>query len=235
MIEENLLDPYGINFDGFSKAQENLWQMISPEHVWLCKDVFPDFENLRQAAAHAGFSIKVESGYRSFERQLSIWNRKAKGELPLLNENGKCFREKAENDESLMRRILLWSALPGASRHHFGTDIDVVDSNAIPKDYNVELTPSECEGMFAPFHAWLSEQIESNKSFGFARVFEKGRGKIQPEPWHLSHLPTARRIQEGFKESTLRKIYEESDLACKESVLSNLPELLENYVYPYFL
>ena len=31
--------------------------------------------------------------------------------------------------------ILLWSALPGASRHHWGTDFDVFDRAAVPPDY----------------------------------------------------------------------------------------------------
>ncbi len=220
-------DPYGKNTEELKK--------VFPEEIWLHGEILPDLEKLRDAAAEAGFLLRIESGFRSFERQLSIWNRKAEGELPLLNERGTLFEEAPFNEKELMYRILLWSALPGASRHHFGTEIDVSDAKAIPKNYEVQLTTAECDGMFAPFHAWLSERIETGKSFGFTRVFVPGRGKIQPEKWHLSHLPTARKIQERFSESALKEIFERSEISCKEAILSEFPVLLQNYVYPYFI
>ena len=46
------------------------------------RDVVPYLEKLSALVASRGFSLRIESAYRSFERQLSIWNRKARGELP---------------------------------------------------------------------------------------------------------------------------------------------------------
>ena len=155
------------------------------------ESVLGPLKELSQKAREAGFEIRVESAYRSFERQLSIWNRKATGQLKLLDANGVPFRELPQDEEVLMRAILLWSALPGGSRHHFGTELDVVDGKSVPAGYEVELTEEECDGMFLPFHQWLSKQIESKNSSGFERVFVPGRGKIQPERWHISHRPSS--------------------------------------------
>lgn len=222
-----LPDPYGTAPRGL--------EPLEPEGLLFAAEAVPSLRCLREAASAAGFELKVESAYRPFERQLSIWNRKAARELPLLDESGAPFTKAFESEEELMRAILLWSAPPGASRHHFGTEIDISDLRATPKGYEVELTPAECDGMFREFHEWLSARIEAGNLFGFERVFVPGRGKVRPEKWHLSHIPTARKIQAAFSATELRRLYERSDLACKGAILSNFEELLEDYVYPYFL
>lgn len=198
------------------------------------KKVLPFYNKLKEILAKDGFRLRMESAYRPFERQLSIWNRKASGELKLLDAQGLPM-ERPQDEEQLMFAILTWSALPGASRHHLGSDLDVVDGNACPEGYEVELTPAECEGMFAPFHNRLSELIESGESAGFKRVFVPGRGKIQPEKWHIAHLPTSRRYLENFSLGRLRQIYEKTNIACKSALLDNLEQLAKDFIYPYFI
>ena len=198
------------------------------------REIVGDLQALAEVATANGFELRVESAYRTFEKQLSIWNRKARGELPLLSETGERM-ERPTDEEELMYAILTWSALPGASRHHLGTDIDVVDGAACPEGYEVQLTPAECEGMFAKFHAFLTAHMEAGTSFGFSRVFVPGRGKIKPEGWHIAHLPTSRKRLEHFSLDVLRNIYERSDMKCKQAVLANLPKLAEEYIYPYFV
>ena len=198
------------------------------------REIVADLQLLVRDATANGFELRLESAYRSFEKQLSIWNRKARGELALLSAAGVPM-ERPKDEEELMYAILTWSALPGASRHHLGTDIDVVDGAACPEGYEVQLTPAECEGMFAKFHAFLTERMVADKAFGFSRVFIPGRGKIRPEGWHIAHLPTSRKRLEHFSLDVLRRIYEQSDMECKRAVLANLPQLAEEYIYPYFV
>ncbi|MDR1759220.1 MAG: M15 family metallopeptidase [Fibrobacter sp.] len=220
------LTPYGIGNKGLTT--------ILPENFIVRETTAEPLKNLRSAALQAGFSIQIESAYRSFERQLSIWNRKAAGELPLLDAAGN-LRARPQNEKEMVEAILTWSALPGASRHHFGTEVDVSDAFAIPEGYQVQLTPEECSGMFAPFHRWLSAQIENETAFGFARVFVPGRGKIQPEEWHLSHLPGAREMQKKIDPQALREIYETTEIFGKDYLIRNLNQLMDDYVYPYFV
>ncbi|NLG38446.1 MAG: M15 family metallopeptidase [Fibrobacter sp.] len=221
------LAPFGLDEEGLVS--------LYPEKLLLRKEAFNALEQLRQLARLFGFEIRVESAYRSFDRQISIWNRKAKRELPLLDERGQLITRSIDDPEELVKTILIWSALPGASRHHFGTDIDIVDASSIPEGYEVQLTPEECNGMFKPFHDWLTREIESGNSFGFERVFIPGRGKIQPEPWHLSYLPAARIFQKEFNLQLLKGLYSETDIACKEVLLDQLDDLAKDYIFPYFL
>ena len=91
------------------------------------RDVVTPFLALQAAAREAGFELAVLSGFRGYERQLSIWNRKAAGELPVLNSEARPLDPATLGDAELAFAILRWSALPGASRHHWGTDLDVYD------------------------------------------------------------------------------------------------------------
>ena len=207
---------------------------IDVEGYKVDKEILYFYNKLKDTLARDGFKLRLESAYRPFERQLSIWNRKAKGELPLLDATG-IPMERPRDEEQLMYAILTWSALPGASRHHLGTDLDVVDGNACPENYEVQLTPAECDGMFAPFHKRLTELMSAGESFGFERVFVPGRGKIQPEKWHIAHLPTSRKYLEHFSLKELRALYEKTDIACKAALLDNLDSLAKDYIYPYFV
>ena len=221
---EDLL-PYGLGKPNLVEAAPG---------YFVDAEILPFLNKLKNGAAEEGFELRIESAYRPFERQLSIWNRKARGELPLLSAEGVPM-ERPQDEEELMYAILTWSALPGASRHHLGTDIDVVDGRACPEGYEVQLTPEECSGMFARFHKFLDERFAAGNAFGFDRVFVPGRGKIRPEGWHIAHLPTSRKRLEHFSLDTLRKIYEGSDMACKKVVLAHLSQLAEEYIYPYFI
>lgn len=118
------------------------------------------------------------SGFRSFEQQLLIWNRKATGQRAVLDSQARPLDIARLSDRELVFAILRWSALPGASRHHWGTDIDVYDEAARPEGYEVDLVPDEVNpgGMFGPLHAWLDDRILTGTSFGFYRPYDLDRG-----------------------------------------------------------
>ena len=125
--------------------------------------------------------------------------------------------------------ILLWSALPGASRHHWGTDIDVIDGRATPPDYRVQLTPQE----FAPGgpYAALAEWMETNAArFGFFRPFRGILSGVQPEPWHFSFAPVAENARRDLCPAVLYKVIDAAPLLGKEQVLSRLDALHARYV-----
>ncbi len=217
---------------GFRSVESS--DFVNVNGYYVDKEVLPFYNKLKESLSVSGFELRLESGYRPFERQLSIWNRKASGELRLLDADGNPM-ERPTDEEQLMFAILTWSALPGASRHHLGSDLDVVDGNACPEGYEVQLTPAECNGMFAPFHKKLTELMDAGEAFGFSRVFVPGRGNIQPEQWHIAHLPTSRKRLENFSLAELRSIYERTDIACKSALLDNLDRLADDYIYPYFI
>ena len=90
------------------------------------------FNDMQVAAAHDGFNLQAASSWRSFERQLAIWNGKWRGERPLLDAASQPIDALQLSDEARLHAILRWSALPGTSRHHWGTDLDIYDPDCLP-------------------------------------------------------------------------------------------------------
>ncbi|SDJ88997.1 M15 family metallopeptidase [Microbulbifer yueqingensis] len=191
------------------------------------------FERLREAAREAGFEPKVVSGFRDFERQRTIWNGKAAGQRPLLDSHGAPLESASLSERELVFAILRWSALPGASRHHWGTDFDVIDAAAVPEDYRPQLTPQEVadEGVFGPFHCWLDERIATGESFGLFRPYGRDRGGVAPERWHLSYAPRARELDELLTPAALRRLWrEQGGLELCDTVCANLDEIYTRFV-----
>ena len=195
-------------------------------------DVIKPFLQLKDDAERAGFDLQVLSGYRSFEKQLSIWNRKATGKLAVLDSDAVPMDIGRLSARELVFAILRWSALPGASRHHWGTDLDVYDEAARPQGYEIELIPEEVEsgGMFGRLHGWLDERIAAAAAFGFFRPYDRDRQGVAPERWHLSHGPTAMTYERRLTTELLRETIERADLELKEVVLENLDEIYERFV-----
>jgi LAS superfamily LD-carboxypeptidase LdcB len=196
------------------------------------RDVVPAFVALREAARDAGFDLRILSGFRSFDRQLSIWNRKARGELPVLDSAARPLDIATLSGRDLAFAILRWSALPGASRHHWGTDLDVYDEAARPAGYTVDLVPAEVEqgGMFAPLHEWLDEHIANGTSFGFFRPYDRDRHGVAPERWHVSFAPVAAECMAGLTPDLLRRAIEPSDMMLKGVVLQHLEAIYSRFV-----
>ncbi len=193
------------------------------------------FLNLRRAALAAGIDLAAVSSFRDFARQLTIWNGKFSGERPMNDASGRPFDSSRLSAPERIDAILLWSALPGASRHHWGTDIDLIDRNAAAPGYRPQLTPEEFApaGPSAPAgpYAALAEWLEVHAPrFGFFRPFRGVLSGVQPEPWHFSFAPTAESARRRLKPAVLGAAIEASPLMGKEYVLARLDELHGRYV-----
>jgi LAS superfamily LD-carboxypeptidase LdcB len=165
---------------------------LDDQRFMINKASITDFKSLKNICNEAGFDLAINSSFRDYKTQLKIWNEKALGKRDLLDVNGEKLEYKDLSKEEVLFSIMRWSALPGMSRHHWGTDIDVYDLNTLPTpDYKVELTPQEVcpEGCFGRLHLFLDKLIDSNRSFNFFRPYSKDLGGVSPEKWHLSHLP----------------------------------------------
>jgi hypothetical protein len=125
--------------------------------------------------------------------------------------------------------ILLWSALPGASRHHWGSDIDVADGNVLAAGYEPRLEAGEYRrsGPFAALSAWLGDNL---RRFGFFRPYvRRGRG-VQPEPWHVSYAPVARPALARMTTRLLAEAIAGAGVDGEGEILARLDSIRERYV-----
>lgn len=187
------------------------------------------FMAMRAAAQKDGIDMQPFSTFRDFKTQLRIWNHKFAGKKPLYDEYGKVRDRSAMSEEQIIRHILDWSALPGGSRHHWGTEIDVVDAAAMPPDYQPKLLPVEVGegGIFRPLHQWLDENLHR---FGFFRPYQQQQGGMFPEPWHFSYAPLSARAIEQMSVELLVETLRDVEISGKEIVLALLPEIYQNHI-----
>jgi LAS superfamily LD-carboxypeptidase LdcB len=210
------------------RARGHLQHLADPPCV-LHAQVSAPFLRLRHAAAQGGFDLVPQSAHRDFDRQLRIWNAKFNGETTLNDSSGRPVDALALTPAERIDAILVWSALPGASRHHWGTDLDLIDRAAIPSGYRVQLVAEEYapSGPFGPLSAWL----EANAArFGFFRPYRGVLSGVQPEAWHFSFAPLAEPARRALRVADLREALRDAPLAGKDFVLERLEELHERYV-----
>lgn len=140
---------------------------FSNKEIYIRKEVLSAFLKLQEQAKEEGISFKIISGTRNFAHQKRIWNYKWTDK----------YKSTPKNKRAL--KILEYSSMPGTSRHHWGTDIDLNNLNNSyfssgngKKEYN-----------------WL---LKNAKKFGFYQVYtskKNGRTGYNEEKWHWSYAP----------------------------------------------
>lgn len=195
------------------------------------KNIKNSFLKLQHDAKKDGFNLQIISAFRDYERQLKIWNQKASGERVLIDDQERPLDFNSLSPIEVMFAILRWSALPGSSRHHWGTDIDVYDGNTQSAS-EVQLIPSETveRGASAKLHEWLDYKIKTNSSYGFYRPYEIDRGGISPERWHLSCSSVANQYMKYFTLSLFKKNIQDSEIILKEVLLSHADEIYQRFL-----
>lgn len=192
-------------------------------------DAAAAFLAMREAAARSGIVLEAASAFRHFDRQRQIWNAKFRGERPVLDATGQPLDLAPLGEARRVEAILTWTALPGASRHHWGTDLDVIDRAAMPEGYAVRLEAAEYapDGLFGPLTSWLDRNI---RRFGFFRPYVSGRGGVRPEPWHLSFAPIAKPALAAFGVGLLAEAIRGQDVLGEATILARLPRIHRRYV-----
>jgi LAS superfamily LD-carboxypeptidase LdcB len=154
---------------------------------YLRKEVAQYFEKMAEAASKVKISLRVVSAFRSFDRQKKIWESKFLGFT--LVENKNLLQTYPKSPKKRVLLILKYSAAPGTSRHHWGTDLDI---NATSPEY-FETDAGK------KVYQWLKEN--ANK-FGFFQPYTQGRKQgYQEEKWHWSYQPLGTFVLEQYKKT----------------------------------
>ncbi|RFU48460.1 D-alanyl-D-alanine carboxypeptidase family protein [Paraburkholderia sp. DHOC27] len=192
-------------------------------------EVAKAFLAMREKARRAGIDLIPYSSFRDFRTQLRIWNGKFSGKKPLYDMDGRVRDFASLSELDIIDCILNWSALPGGSRHQWGTEIDVIDGASVSPGYVPKLLPEEVSagGVFEALHHWLDENIAE---FGFFRPYASYNGGMYPEPWHLSFeaasTPALRQVTPELLTAVIRR----ADMLGKDVVLPLIPQIYERHI-----
>ena len=166
----------------------------------LRKEAHDAFVEMKKAAQADGIEMKIVSGYRSFDRQAVIFERKYL----------KYTEEEGMEPLDAIEKIIEYSTIPGTSRHHWGTDIDLIDGS--PKVDGDVLVASKfgTGGPFEKFKLWMDE---NSKKYNYYLVYTddpKRRG-FKYEPWHYSYAPLSIPMLKSFRLKNIMKQLEQED------------------------
>ena len=157
-----------------------------PEHMayrsemYLLNEVYTAYFQMYSAAKKEGITLKIISATRTFEEQRWIWDDKWKKNAA-----------KYPADTSLARFIMQYSAMPGTSRHHWGTEVDL---NSTSDSYFATAAG-------AKVYQWLQENAGK---YGFCQTYDsKGVSRHEgynEEKWHWSYFPLAGQLLTKYAE-----------------------------------
>ena len=210
------------------RARTHIIELDTPRCA-LHYEAVAAFLGMRDAARAEEIDLQAVSSFRDYDRQLVLWNRKWRGERPLHDRGGALLDHAGLSQPQLVDAILSWSAIPGGSRHHWGSDIDVIDAAASPEGYQVQLVPGEYadDGVFSRLSHWLDENMGR---FGFHRPYATAGCGAGIEPWHLSYSPVSSEALEAFTLPVLRRAIEGSEMLGKAQVLERMPEIYTRFI-----
>lgn len=196
----------------FSETEYTILELMGKEDITLYgkdinlrKEAHEAFVAMKKAAYSDGIDIKIVSSFRDFYRQEAIWERKY---LRFTEDDGM-------QPLDAIDKIIEYSTIPGTSRHHWGTDIDIIDGYR--KTEGDVLVPEKFGegGPFADFKKWMDE---NSKKFGFYLVYTdhaKRRG-FKYEPWHYSYAPLSIPMLTAFRKKNILQLLQKEEFYGSE-------------------
>jgi zinc D-Ala-D-Ala carboxypeptidase len=146
---------------------------------YLRKETYEAFKRMAEAAQKDGVQLVIISATRNFFQQKAIWERKWQAESAI------------ESEVERAKKILLFSSMPGTSRHHWGTDVDL---NNLNNSYF-----ESGEGL--KIYEWLKTNAHE---YGFCQPYtskEGGRTGYEEERWHWSYTPLSNEFLKAYKQT----------------------------------
>lgn len=188
----------------------------------LRKKAADAFNAMRETTRKDGIEMYSVSSYRGYERQKGIWDRKYKDGL-----------KQKKSASQIVLDIISYSTIPGTSRHHWGTDLDIVDihpSITQPPDplHEKHFAPG---GVYHPLYQWMKKHANT---FGFYEVYTNspGRTGFSYEPWHWSFAEISKPMLKQYCEMDWQAHVAAKDLIGREALT---PDFLQRYYKEWIL
>ncbi|MFO7744929.1 MAG: M15 family metallopeptidase [Psychroflexus sp.] len=188
-----------LNLLGFDNIKiENLLGLsqshLKSNSILLENETYEAFSKMKSKAIEDNIDLRIVSGYRSFKHQKAIWERKF-NQLIITKKPTEAISE-----------IITYSSIPGTSRHHWGTDIDIIDGSVKLPEGDLLLEQNyHGDAPFSKMKSWMDNHA---KDFGFELVYtqNKSRTGFNYEPWHYSFAKKSK----SFLNVQLQKDYREA-------------------------
>lgn len=188
-------------------------QYADKTDIYLHTEAMDAYAKMYDAAAIDGVKLVIRSATRNFAYQKSIWEAKWNGSRIL--SSGINAAKDISDPVARAKEIMKYSAMPGASRHHWGTDIDL---NAFDNSYFESGSGKEV-------YDWL---VNHAHDYGYYQVYTtKGQNRqsgYEEEKWHWTYKPVSKYLtafaSEQLQDTTFAN-FSGSDVAPQLNVVSD--------------
>jgi len=203
----------------YSFTKEQLLGRSKPvfynDSIALLPEAGKAFEAMQKAARKAGIELEIVSPYRSYERQQAIWNRKYTSNATL-----------GLTPEQNIAKIIEYSTLPGTSRHHWGTDVDLIDGSKEREGDVLVAKKFHDKGPYAELKKWMDTHAEQ---FGFVLPYtnDPKRKGFYYEPWHYSYAPLSVPMLQAYLKLDLKQLLVPESLEGSSYITR---QFLERYI-----
>ncbi|MEM6800826.1 MAG: M15 family metallopeptidase [Bacteroidota bacterium] len=206
----------------FDPAKDTSFEKLTSTHAagsalgaYLNKECLAKFKEMHAAAKAEGITLTIRSATRNFFRQKQIWEAKWTGARKV---GGKNLSKSLPDPAERASEILLFSSMPGTSRHHWGTDLDI---NSFENSYFES-------GKGLKEYTWLKTHAAT---YGFGQPYtSKGEDRefgYEEEKWHWSYLPIAKKYLAAYG----RQIEIEDIKGFKGAEVAEELKVIERYVF----
>ena len=203
----------------FDPASDARFTKLRPEHTsgaatggYLRKETYDAFVTMADVAKKEGVFLKIISATRNFESQKQIWENKWNGKVRVEGKDLSTLKNKEER----ARIILRYSSMPGSSRHHWGTDMDL---NSLENSYFAS-------GDGLKTYQWLTSHASE---YGFCQPYtskKTGRTGYEEEKWHWSYLPLSKPLLDAY----IKIIHNDDITGFKGCETAAAVKIVEEYV-----
>ena len=185
-INENVTKDFLLG--NVTRKDNQLFVQVSIEHternIYLIPPVYDAYKKMYEAALADNIKLIIISGHRTFIEQVYEWQ---------LRWNNPRTDIEFTDDVEKAKFVLQYRSMPGTTRHHWGTDIDL---NSFELAYY-----QTSEGVNV--YNWLNKNAAA---FGFYQPYtamdEKRPNGYKEEKWHWSYKPLSRLMLIKYLELT---------------------------------
>ena len=175
--------------------------------MYLQKEAYTAFQKMWQAAKTEGINLSILSATRTFDYQKGIWGKKWSK-----------YAAQFPEPKARALKILEYSSMPGSSRHHWGTDIDLNNLN------DAAFTSG---GAHEKAYIWLQKHASE---YGFFQPYSpKGQNRpngYNEEKWHWSYRPISEVLLQEYEQTIKDAMF--ADFQGAETAPQI--EIVKNYV-----
>lgn len=186
--------------------KDSLFVLVPREYClyrdeYLLEEAYFSYVEMYKAAEKEGLYLKIISAFRSFDTQKWLWERK--------------FSSQSIQENDVLK-VLKYSSMPGTSRHHWGTDIDLCSLDPQWYEHNPQ---------GKKIYNWLQKHANN---FGFYQPYTANRKEgYNEEKWHWSYKKISIKYLYEYKKNIKPKniIGFRGDYFCEKL------NIIEKYVF----